>query len=238
MDEKQKNEIEERKKLENGKALQKFLDSIKIYDDKIPKINKEYKKEDFIPKVDEKGMTKWEKTEEDVWDYRGFTLLKVENVMDIISTTGLTSIVSMNKALKGEFEDVMQNLYRGCQREHWEKIIIKLHNKRHEAIYNLNFTKANFYSDIIFICIIIMKKEDKLDKFIDIYTIKNMLFEIIEQLSKIIGIVSLEENIEDLLIKEFYKSKLNKWLQVTLNKKYKIEFENNEVNGERREEQC
>lgn len=231
-----KTKEEKRKEMEDKKELQKYLDGIKVYDDEIPKLNEEYTKEDFIPKVDKKGMTKWEKTEQDVWDYRGFTLLKVENVMDIISTAGLTSIVSMNKALNGDFEDVIEDLYSSYPKAHWEKIVRKLNNRRYEATQDFNLTKANFYSDMIFICIIIMKKEDKLDRFIDIYTIKNILFELIEQLSKLIGIVSLKENLENLLIKEFNKSKLNKLLLEILNKKYRIAFENDEVDIERKEE--
>lgn len=226
-----KNKKEKRKKMEREEVRQ-YLGGIKLYDDKIPKLNEEYTKEDFIPKVDKKGMTKWEKTEQDVWDYRGFTLLKVENVMDIISTAGLTSIVSMNKALNGNFEDVMEDLYSGYPQAHWVKIIRKLHNRRDEAIQDVNLTKANFYSDMMFICIIVMKKEEELDRFIDIYTIKNILFELIEQLSKIIGIVSLKENLEDLLIKEFYNSKLNKLLLESLNEKYIIGLANENDNDE------
>lgn len=229
---KNKTKEEKRKEMEVEEKLRQYLNGIKVYDDEIPKLNEDYTKEEFIPKVDKKGMTKWEKTEQDVWDCRGFTLLKVENVMDIISTAGLTSIVSMNKALNGNFEDIMEDLYSGYPQAHWTKIIGKLRNRRDEAIQDVNLTKANFYSDMMFICIIVMKKEEQLDRFIDIYTIKNILFELIEQLSKIIGIVSLKENLEDLLIKEFYNSKLNKLLLESLNEKYIIGFENDDSNDE------
>lgn len=216
-----KTEEEKMKKLENEKVLQKHLDGIKLYDGKIPKLKTTYKKEDFIPRTNEFGVCEWEASVQDVFDYRGFALLKVENIMDIISTSGLTGISAMYKALQGDFEDVIEDLYGGYPNNHWglilknfdKKIAIELQEKKE------NKNRVHFYSKMYNICIKLMRMEDHLDESVEIYAIESLLFEIINQISKVIGKIFLEENIEDLLIKRFDKSILNEWLMEICNLK-------------------
>lgn len=217
-----KTEEEKRKKLENEKALKRYLDEIKIYDGEIPKLKTAYKKEDFIPRANEFGACEWEASVQDVFDYRGFTLLKIENIMDIISTSGLTGISAMYKALQGDFEDVIEDLYSGYPEEHWKTIIKNFDKKifiELKARKTNNINRIQFYSKMHEICIKLMKMEEHLDESVEIYAIKNLLFEIINQLSKVIGKIFLEENIEDLLMKRFNESILNKWLMEICNLK-------------------
>lgn len=212
------------KKPENEKALQKHLDGIKLYDGEIPKLDKDYKKDSFIPKTNEFGVCEWESCVQDVWDCRGFALLKIKNIMDIISTSGLVAISAMYKAFPSDFGDIIEDVYHDTPRTHWKNIIKNFDKKilieiKEEQENNVNMNRVHFYSKMHNISVRLMRMEEHLDEAVEIYSIESLLFEIINQLSKVIGKIFLQENIEDLLIKRFNESILNKWLMEICNLK-------------------
>lgn len=222
MDKELENKIEEEK--EKEETLKEFLEGIKCYDMDIPKLNKDYKKDSFIPKTNEFGVCEWESCVQDVWDYRGFALLKIKNIMDIISTSGLVAISAIYKAFPNDFGNIIEDVYPDTPRTHWKNIIKNFDKKilveiKEEQENNINMNRVHFYSKMHNISVRLMRMEEHLDEAVEIYSIESLWFEIINQLSKVIGKIFLQENIEDLLIKRFNESILNKWLMEICNLK-------------------
>ena len=108
-------------------------------------------------------------------------------------------------------------MYPDTPRTHWKNIIKNFDKKilieiKEEQENNVNMNRVHFYSKMHNICVRLMRMEEHLDEAVEIYSIESLLFEIINQLSKVIGKIFLQENIEDLLINRFNESILNKWL--------------------------
>lgn len=213
--------VEKQQERIDNEQLRKHLEGIKLVGSDMPQLKDDYKLEDFTPKTDEDGYCEWEYDEQGLWDCREFAHERIMNMIYVICTTGLTSIASIYRCLKdlkdfaGYIEDLYEDLPYTSAKE-TEKRFYRNYQKAMEEYLcsgkEIHKERAIFYATMYKLCERVVLLEDILGETVEVYTIEELLFEIIAELSKTIGCIFLDENLEDILIKRFNKTTLVKWL--------------------------
>lgn len=205
---------------QENKKVEEYLDNVKLIGKDIPEMNTDYLKDEFIPGVDENGYCDWEYDEQNMWDCRRIALTRVINLINMINTSGLVAVAAIYKMNPESFIDYIEDIYyEDLAYRDFDKAIMIFYEKYKKAKIDyishqkeIEKNRAFFNALMYKLCEKIKLLENVLDKSTDIYTIHDLLLEIIDELSRVLGSIFLNKNLEDLLVERFNNTILLQWL--------------------------